>query len=149
MNWDAIGALGELGAFLAVLLTLILIYRELDHLQKQHTLALAQSASQKYQDLDLAITKDPELAEFIAKLLNDDSTEMTIEQQLRARAFIRYQLLSVQHMFLFGQRDVRTIRLLLQAEFARRSTIQESAAMDQAFHAFVTEVAESTSRKPS
>ena len=67
MNWDAIGAIGEIVGALAVLVTLIYLALQIRQAKKQISLIGIQERAKQIQNLMLPIATDPSLASIIMK----------------------------------------------------------------------------------
>jgi len=95
MNWDAIGAIGELLGALVVLVTLIYLAVQVRHsrdlLEDNKKIATSQAAADlmsRFESINLTVARDPELASLMLKL-TDSASSLTPVETTRANALAR------------------------------------------------------------
>ena len=69
MNWEAIGAIGEVGGAIAVVVTLVYLTRQIRQSTHATGVAAYQQSQQQIYAMSVAIATDPELAEIYVKVL--------------------------------------------------------------------------------
>ncbi len=67
MNWEAIGAIGEVGGAIAVVVTLVYLTRQIRQSTHATGVAAYQQSQQQIYAMSVAIATDPELAEIFAR----------------------------------------------------------------------------------
>ena len=72
MNWEAIGAVGELLGALVVIVTLLYLAQQVSQSVKVSKTAAAREIQQKYADLYTLIVTDTEMRSLVTKLRNVD-----------------------------------------------------------------------------
>ena len=105
MNWDAIGAVGELASAVAVLITLIYLARQVAQSARQQNVESSRATSEEFNRLN-SIFFDTEKSGMISRAFADWE-QATVEEQTVAQAFLmRY----AQHMqLLFEMRNAKVI----------------------------------------
>jgi len=68
VNWEAIGAVGELVGSLAVLVTIIYLAVQVKHARRQMQIASQRQRYETFRNLTLEISRNPELRRIYAKL---------------------------------------------------------------------------------
>ena len=83
VNWDALGAIGEIVGALAVVLTLVYLSRQISHARSEIRRQQSQDTNEMFNSLHCAIAASPELAEAMA--LAEQGEELS------SRQFIQYR----------------------------------------------------------
>ncbi len=68
MNWEAIGAIGEVGGAIAVVVTLVYLTRQIRQSTHATGVAAYQQSQQQIYAMSVALATDPELAEIFARV---------------------------------------------------------------------------------
>ena len=83
MNWEAIGAVGEVGGAIAVVATLVYLATQI----RQNTSAIRASSAQAFADsinqMNIAVASSDEAAHFV-RLIYEDPSALTEDQRTRA-----------------------------------------------------------------
>ena len=90
MNWEAIGAIGEIVGALAVVITLIFLSVQLRQNTKSTRIATRTSIAEAYSGI-IGTVQSPDFADCILKGLSDFDS-LTDNEQVRFISFIRRQL---------------------------------------------------------
>ena len=105
MNWEAIGAVGELASALAVLITLIYLARQVAQSSRQQNIESSRANSEEFNRLN-SIFFDTEKAGMVARAFASWE-QSTVQEQVVAQTFLMQY---TQHMqLLFEMRDAKVI----------------------------------------
>lgn len=74
MNWEAIGAIGEIAGAIAVVATLYYLARQIKQQNRQAKRAESNTTFAQFSGLRMALATDKEFAEFLTTSLNDPSS---------------------------------------------------------------------------
>ena len=99
MNWDAIGALGEIFGALAVVATLVYLSRQIKH-QSVATVGETTNAwLADYNALIVDLMRNPELTDLFRRGL-DDFEVLTGDEQMRLHVYLIAHLLNAQNVYM-------------------------------------------------
>src|SRR5210317_2003544 len=87
MNWDAIGAVGELLGALVVIATLLYLARQLSQTGKISKSSVARELQQKYTDLYTLIASDPGINALVTRLRRSDYAPQSEEEEEQLESF--------------------------------------------------------------
>ena len=87
MNWDAIGAVGELLGALAVLITLFYLARQIIQNTEEIRSANYHGVTDSFNELNLAVAKNPDLAR-VFRLGNEDYEKLSEDEQYQYGFFM-------------------------------------------------------------
>lgn len=112
MNWEAIGAIGEVGGAIAVVATLGYLAGQIRHSSRATRLAAAHAFKHDSQEMRLALAHDAGLLDIVRRALAADASLDPIEQG-RANVYIACVFDNLQ--FSFETRNERLIQYDLRA----------------------------------
>jgi hypothetical protein len=87
MNWDALGAVGELLGGLVVIATLLYLARQLSQTNKISKSSVARELQQKYTDLYTLIASDPGINSLVTRLRSSDYVPQSEEEEEQLESF--------------------------------------------------------------
>ena len=87
MNWDALGAVGELLGGLVVIATLLYLARQLSQTNKISKSSVARELQQKYTDLYTLIASDPGINSLVTRLRRSDYAPQSEEEEEQLESF--------------------------------------------------------------
>ena len=87
MNWDAIGAVGELLGALVVIATLLYLARQISQTNKISKAAVARELQQKYSDLYTLIASDQGINALVTRLRSADYMAQSEEEEEQLESF--------------------------------------------------------------
>ena len=87
MNWDAIGAVGELLGALVVIATLLYLARQISQTNKISKAAVARELQQKYSDLYTLIATNQGINELVTRLRSKDYMAQSEEEEEQLESF--------------------------------------------------------------
>ena len=99
MNWEAIGAIGEIGGFMVVLVTLLFLYAQVRQIVTQNKPAGMDASTRSGQLMQMQVATHPELASLLIQA-RAGPQNLAPEQLVQLRAYVGYQALNWQSMFL-------------------------------------------------
>ena len=88
MNWEAIGAIGEVGGAIAVVLTLIYLARQIHDSTQATRIAAYHQATEQLWSVGIAISTDPGLAEILARTFAGGTHSLALPDRLRLEAVL-------------------------------------------------------------
>ena len=88
MNWEALGAIGEVGGAIAVVVTLVFLTRQIRQSTQTTRVAAYQQAQHQIYTMSLAISTDSGLAAIFAKALDEGIDSLEPPDDLRFEAAI-------------------------------------------------------------
>jgi hypothetical protein len=117
MNWDAIGALGEIVGAMAVVATLLYLSREIRHNARSLSIAALRDTTAQWNQWSDMIASSPDLAEVVAKG-NQSIASLTEAESLRYGAYVQaffdnvesYRVLVAEHEI---YRDLEVLRSIV------------------------------------
>jgi hypothetical protein len=123
MNWNAIGALGEIAGAIAVVLTLAYLARELRQNSRAVAITVSQSTTSNWNQWSEMLATSPDLADVVVKGNVSDSS-LTEAESLRYGAFVQsffdiaenYHILVLDHQV---DKDIEVLEVIV----SRRMTI--------------------------
>jgi hypothetical protein len=83
MNWEAVGAIGEVGGAIAVVLTLVYLARQIRHSADATKIAAYHQGSQQMWSLALAVSSDPELADILSRTYEGNIDSLELPERIR------------------------------------------------------------------
>ena len=83
MNWDAIGAIGEVGGAIVVVATLIYLARQIRESTQATRIAAYHSATEQLWSVGVAVSTDPGLAEILAKTFAGGIDSLALPDRMR------------------------------------------------------------------
>ena len=83
MNWEAIGAIGEVGGVFAVVATLVYLARQIRHSTEATRIAAYHQAQEQLWAVGIAISNDPEMAKLLAKTFAGQLDRLEFPDRLR------------------------------------------------------------------
>ena len=98
MNWDAVGAVGEIAGATLIVATLLFLGRQMAQQSKADTAATTDSWLTDYNSMVLEILRDPDVAELIRHGLTDFDN-LSTNDQMRFHTWMVAHLLSAQVMY--------------------------------------------------
>ena len=87
MNWEAIGASGELLGAVVVIATLLYLARQISQANKISVSAVARELQQKYSDFYTLIVTDPNIRSLVTRLRNSDYMVESEEEEEQLESF--------------------------------------------------------------
>jgi hypothetical protein len=87
MNWDAIGAVGEVLGALVVIATLLYLARQISQTNQISKTSVARDLQQKYSDLYTLIASDSGVKALVARLRKSDYTPESEEEEEQLESF--------------------------------------------------------------
>jgi hypothetical protein len=105
MNWDALGAIAELGGAVSVLGTLIYLAKQINNNSKLLSTTIHDSAMQGYTSINQWSISDPEIAALTRRIFVEDESETTPLDKFRVEMILRIfanHLLKLCHLFKDG-----------------------------------------------
>ena len=83
MNWEAIGAIGEVGGAIAVVVTLVYLARQIRHGAEATRIAAYHQAQEQLWSVGVAVATDPGLAEILASTLAGGIDSLAPQDRVR------------------------------------------------------------------
>jgi hypothetical protein len=83
MNWEAIGAIGEVGGAIAVVVTLVYLARQIHHSTQATRIAAYHQAQEQLWSVGAAVSTDPELAEILARTFTRGIGSLALSDRIR------------------------------------------------------------------
>ena len=83
MNWDAIGAIGEVGGATVVVATLIYLARQIRESTQATRIAAYHSATEQLWSVGVAVSTDPGLAEILARTFAGGIDSLALPDRMR------------------------------------------------------------------
>ena len=83
MNWEAIGAIGEVGGAIAVVVTLVYLARQIRHSTQATRIAAYHQASEQMWSVGATISTDPGLAEILASTFGGGIDRLAPSDRIR------------------------------------------------------------------
>ena len=83
MNWEAVGAIGEVGGALAVVVTLFYLARQIRYSAEATRVAAYHQAQEQLWSLGLAISTDPGLTELLAGTFDGGIDSLALPDRMR------------------------------------------------------------------
>ncbi len=83
MNWEAIGAIGEVGGAIAVVVTLVYLARQIHHSTQATRIAAYHQATEQLWSVGVAVSKDSELAEILARTFAGGIDSLALPDRMR------------------------------------------------------------------
>ncbi len=83
MNWEAIGAIGEVGGAIAVVATLIYLARQIRESTQATRITAYHQATEQLWSVGVAVSKDSELAEILARTFAGGIDSLALPDRLR------------------------------------------------------------------
>ena len=83
MNWEAIGAIGEVGGAIAVVVTLVYLARQIRHSAQATRIAAYHQASEQLWSVSATISTDPGLAEILASTFSGGIDRLAPPDRIR------------------------------------------------------------------
>jgi hypothetical protein len=83
MNWEAIGAIGEVGGAIAVVITLVYLARQIRHSAEATRIAAYHQGQEQLWSMAGIISTSPELADTLARALNSGFDSLEFAEQVR------------------------------------------------------------------
>ncbi len=99
MNWDAIGAVGEILGALAVVLTLMYLARQVSEAKNALYLQSTKDSSTLLNEYHALVASSPALASMIAMSINNEEQDLDSGQALQIQAALQIQLNSWETMY--------------------------------------------------
>ena len=87
MNWDAVGAVGELLGAVVVIATLLYLARQISQTNKISKTSVARELQQKYSELYTLIASDPEINSLVTRLRRSDYVPQSEEEDEQLESF--------------------------------------------------------------
>ena len=149
MNWEAIGAVGEVGGFVAVLITLIYLTLQIKQSNLQTRVLLQDSLNQHSMALWRAVMTTPALAELIAQAV-DEEVRLSSTQLIQLRTWAQHEMMMYQNMLSLAQlADSRLnyhsqieqmLKRTSKSRLIRKMMLQEAETVDDELKMIVTKV---------
>jgi hypothetical protein len=86
MNWDAIGAIGEVAGAIAVVVTLVYLARQIRHSTEATRIAAYHQGQEQLWSIAGTMSASPELADILARSLNDGFASLDYTERVRLEA---------------------------------------------------------------
>ncbi len=83
MNWEAIGAIGEVGGAIAVVATLIYLARQIRESTQATRITAYHQATEQLWSVGVAVSKDSELAEILARTFAGGIDSLALPDRMR------------------------------------------------------------------
>ena len=83
MNWEAIGAVGEVGGAIAVVATLIYLARQIRESTQATRITAYHQATEQLWSVGVAVSKDSELAEILARTFAGGIDSLALPDRMR------------------------------------------------------------------
>ena len=83
MNWEAIGAIGEIGGAFAVVATLIYLARQIRESTQATRITAYHQATEQLWSVGVAVSKDSELAEILARTFAGGIDSLALPDRMR------------------------------------------------------------------
>ena len=83
MDWEAIGAIGEVGGAIAVVVTLVYLARQIHHSTQATRIAAYHQATEQLWSVGVAVSTDPGLAEILAKTFAGGIDSLALPDRIR------------------------------------------------------------------
>lgn len=88
MNWDAIGAIGEILAAIAVVITLVYLSRQIRQNSQAVQIAALRDTTQQWHKWSEVLASSPELADIVARG-NQSYSELSASEAMRYGAYVQ------------------------------------------------------------
>ena len=82
MNWDAIGAVGEILGALAVFVTLVYLAIQIRHAREQARVSVQQLRNSTFRDIFLAVAQNPQITAVLTKAESARTPDIESEEML-------------------------------------------------------------------
>lgn len=99
MNWEAIGAIGEVGGAIAVVITLVYLARQIRYSTEATRIANYHQGQEQLWSLAGTISTSPELADIIARSLNSGFEVLEYAERVRLEAALSPLYFGFESMF--------------------------------------------------
>ena len=86
MNWDAIGAIGEILGASAVFVTLVYLAVQVRHAKEQARLSVQQVRNSTFREIFLSVAQNPQITAVLAKAENTWTHDIETEKELFEKA---------------------------------------------------------------
>jgi hypothetical protein len=86
MNWEAIGAIGEVGGAIAVVVTLVYLARQIRQNTQATKVSAYHQAEQHIYPMSVALSTDPELAQILGKAADQGVESLARSERIRLDA---------------------------------------------------------------
>jgi len=83
MNWEAIGAIAELGGAVAVVATLVYLARQIRHGAEATSITAYHQATEQLWAVGIAVSNDSELAKILAKTFTGELDSLEFHERMR------------------------------------------------------------------
>jgi hypothetical protein len=83
VNWEAIGAIGEVGGAIAVVVTLVYLALQIRHSTQATRIAAYHQAQEQLWSVGAAVSTDPELANILARTFSGGIDDLSMPDRLR------------------------------------------------------------------
>ncbi len=151
MNWEAIGAVGEVGGAIGVIFSLFYLGTQIRRNSVSVEAATSQAVSDAAQARLLAAAQSPELADAVSKALDGD-TNLSDTQRTQVRFFTRASLRGIQNSFFQHRKGMISdeawkgyeslLRVQLGVGLVREWWLLERDTFDHTFRDHVERIAE-------
>ena len=101
MNWEAVGAIGELGGTIVVVITLIYLARQVSQTQRSMRQQYHDNVNALFNDSLNTVASSPDLANAIAKVENGD--ELSPAEYVQVRSHVTTQLNGFENALLHAE----------------------------------------------
>ena len=146
MNWDAIGAIGEILGALAVVLTLMYLARQVSEAKNALYLQSTKDSSSLLNEYHALVASSTALASMMAKSISNEEQDLDSGQVLQVQAAMQIQLNSWETMYrqavvLGDTQRLATVRKalsqLMEYEFIREAWSEHRMYVTEDFREFV------------